>query len=183
MLHEGFFSEVKFLLGKISCRDKEASSVSDTCIPSKGLHRHWVSLSMHRKIVFSFPPSCKNISSTRRGISHSRSALSLFYLTLSMLIFSFLSFFLCKNIIFLPGLELWRGEEQAGRAACRDQSTQSVPCARVQKQDFRNAGQCLRPLYQSPEAGPQKYRSAVLTQSVPCTRVQKQDLRNTGQYS
>ncbi len=79
-----------------------------------------------------------------------------------------------------------------------------VPCTRVQKQDLKDTGQYLSPVYQSPEAGPQKcrsvfltavspvyqspeegpqkYRSVFLTQSVPCTRVQKQDLRNTGQY-
>ncbi len=55
---------------------------------------------------------------------------------------------------------------------------------RIPTQDLRNTNLCLDSVssaYQSPEAGPQKYRSVFLTRSVPCTRVQKQDLRNTGQ--
>ena len=164
MLHEEFISAVNFFWAKFL-----AGTRKQAVLAIHALHIHQkdcnliVCLPQHAQencILFHL---VQKYLVNETGISHSRSALSHFCLFspsfIGAILIFILSFFLCKNINFLLGLELWRGAEQAGRAACRDQSTQSVPCTRVKKQDLRNAGQCLSPVYQSPEAGPQKYRS------------------------
>ncbi len=142
MLHEGFFSAVKFLLGKISCRDKEAVLAIHASIKRIASSSSQPQHAQENCILFPLVQKYLINGASLIRSSLFRISVSFLRLTLAMLIFSFFfSYFLFKNIIFLPGLKLWRGAEQAGRAACRDQSTQSVPCTRVQKQDLRNAGQ------------------------------------------